>query len=86
VGGRLYAATGRLQPFALAGIGALMATPVGPDAVEEAYGFASRFGLGLDFYVTRSYAVSATLSYVLATGDTRGSDWIGFRTSVVWRD
>lgn len=84
--GRVYLATGRMQPFVVAGVGAMKASPIEDGVQRDAYGFASRFGLGLDFYVTRRVAASAALTYVLATGDTRGSDWVGFGTSITWRD
>jgi opacity protein-like surface antigen len=84
--GRVYLTTGRIQPFVVAGVGAMKATPIEDGVQREAHGFASRFGLGLDFWVTRRVAASAVLTYVLATGDTRGSDSIGFGTSITWRD
>lgn len=85
VNGRFYLTTGRLQPFALAGIGAMKATPVNAAGRRDAYGFASRFGGGLDFYLTRHAAATAVVSYVLATGDTGNSDLLSFRASLTWR-
>jgi opacity protein-like surface antigen len=73
---KAYLATGRVQPFALVGIGATRVglAAGGGSASESAFG--ARFGGGLDFYVTEQIALQARASYVLATGDLDGFDYI----------
>ncbi|MCH2184993.1 porin family protein, partial [Myxococcota bacterium] len=86
VNARFYALTGRLQPFALAGVGAMMATPVDLSGNKRhAYGFSSKLGAGFDFYVTRHFAATGLVSYDFATGDTERSDLFLFNVYLTWR-
>ncbi|MAJ60644.1 MAG: hypothetical protein CBC48_11960 [bacterium TMED88] len=86
VNARFYALTGRLQPFALAGVGAMMATPVDlAGNKRHAYGFSSKLGAGFDFYVTRHFAATGLVSYDFATGDTEQSDLFLFNAYLTWR-
>jgi opacity protein-like surface antigen len=55
---------GRIQPYALAGVGfRVYDTPSG-----DGLGFAPRFGLGFDFYLAEHWALTLEGSYMLATG------------------
>jgi hypothetical protein len=55
---------GRLQPYALTGIGAgIWATPDG-----DGVGFVARFGLGLDFYLTEHIALTLEGTYAVSAG------------------
>lgn len=86
INARFYPLTGRLQPFALAGVGAMMATPV--DLAGEkrhVYGFSGQLGAGFDFYVTRRFAVTGTTRYAFATNDTEGSNLFLFNAYLTWR-
>jgi opacity protein-like surface antigen len=60
-----YLTRGRVQPFALVGIGV---TRVGFGPVSES-AFGARFGGGIDYYLSENVSLGATASYVLATGD-----------------
>jgi len=60
-----YLATGRVQPFALVGIGV---TRVGVGSLSGAV-FGARFGGGIDYYVTENVSLGATASYLLTAGD-----------------
>jgi opacity protein-like surface antigen len=81
---RLYGLKGRFQPYLLVGIGALGTTPVDRHGeLERAAGFTSRFGAGIETYVTEWLGVDVGISYFLTTGDTRHSDLAQFGVSVV---
>jgi len=55
---------GRIQPFALAGLGVtIIDTPEG-----DAVGFVSRFGLGVDLYATKNIVLSLEGTYALSSG------------------
>ena len=86
VNARFYILTGRLQPFALAGVGAVMATPIDlAGNKKNVYGFSSKLGGGFDYYVTRHFAVTGLVSYDFATGDTGESDLFLFNAYLTWR-
>jgi hypothetical protein len=57
---------GRLQPYAVFGLGVLIDQRESSGSDES--GFAMRFGLGLDFYLTESLSVVGETGYVMATG------------------
>ena len=80
--------TGRLQPFALVGIG----TTIGE--VRDSFGagleieeadFVARFGGGLDFYLTESLALTLDASYVLPTGDLADFDYVSLGWGLQYR-
>ena len=86
INARFYALTGRLQPFALAGVGAMMATPVDlAGNKRHEYGFSGQLGAGFDFYITRRFAVTGTTRYAFATNDTQGSNIFLFNAYLTWR-
>lgn len=63
--------TGPVQPFAMIGVAWMWERLTGPavnNSIEEG-GFASRFGGGLDFYLTRNVVITAEAAYVLPTGE-----------------
>jgi opacity protein-like surface antigen len=67
-----YPLTGRIQPYALLGLGALhldAEDTLGLGVSDDATEFAARFGAGVDLYATRNLAVNVEVSYVLPTGD-----------------
>jgi hypothetical protein len=70
---KAYVLTGRVQPFALVGIGMtdLSVSEFSTDHVQD---FFTRFGLGVDIYITEHFSVGAKGSYVLTTGDLDGFD------------
>jgi opacity protein-like surface antigen len=73
ISGRLFLLTGRWQPYALAGVGALIVnTEIVNDNFDKPYdvdvGAAFLFGGGLDFYATRSWVVAVEGSYLVPTG------------------
>jgi opacity protein-like surface antigen len=83
---KAYLATGRVQPFAVVGIGVTRvgASLPGFGSGSEA-AFGARFGGGLDFYVCENVSVGATASYVLATGDLDGFDYISLVMGAQYR-
>jgi opacity protein-like surface antigen len=62
--------TGPVQPFAMIGIAWMWERLTGPavnGSIEEG-GFASRFGGGVDFYLTPNWMITAEADYMLPTG------------------
>jgi opacity protein-like surface antigen len=92
VKGYLPLLNGRLQPFALVGVGTMRTKTKVSDLkglnFSETYrlnGFATRFGGGLDFYATESLIVSLGLDYVLPFGDVKGYDYFSGNAGILVR-
>jgi hypothetical protein len=86
--GKLFLATRELQPFLLAGAGALYAhleDGLGLGLSVSAVGPAMRFGGGVDFYFTESIVVSVESSYVLPFGDVADLDYVSLGFGVQYR-
>lgn len=83
---KLYALTGRVQPFALVGVG-LMQQQIDvdnfPDNDETGAGF--RFGGGIDLYITDGFAIATDFTYVLTAGDVEDNDVMSLNAGVAWR-
>lgn len=84
---KLLPLAGRVQPFALAGIGALHAkVSASGSAVDESDAdFAARFGGGVDVYVTDHIVVWARSTYVLPTGSVDFVDYVDFGGGLQYR-
>jgi opacity protein-like surface antigen len=81
-----YLLTGRVQPFALVGIGVTrVGASVGGFGSGDEAGFGARFGGGIDFYVCENVSLGATASYVLATGDIDGFDYVSLVMGAQYR-
>jgi opacity protein-like surface antigen len=77
---KLFALTGRLQPYARAGVGVHIANlEIVDDAFdkpwEESTGFAARFGVGVDYYLTPRWVLEVEGTYLVSTGDTKHFDY-----------
>jgi hypothetical protein len=83
---KAYFLTGRVQPFLLAGAGALVAVsdPNGGDG-DANTGFAGRFAIGTDIYITRNILAAFDVSYVLPTMDPSGADYVSFGWGLGYR-
>jgi opacity protein-like surface antigen len=96
---RAYLWTGRIQPYALVGVGlmdvnvnnesALMGGRV-PTVVmdfedDEGMEFAARFGGGLEFYFSERFALALDATYVLPTGDIDGYDYVSVQWGFLYR-
>lgn len=70
--------TGPVQPYAMIGIGWWWARHWGSNVsgVEHDGDFVSRFGGGVDFYVTRNIVLTVESAYVVPTGDLRRLDQV----------
>lgn len=78
--GKAYAATGRIQPYFLVGMGALYARADVPGPDPDDTGFAARLGGGTEIYILPELAAVLEGSYVFATGDVNDFDY----GSIVW--
>lgn len=82
---RAYALTGRFQPFALVGFGAMGTELRGGGRRVSATGFTPRIGGGLDLFATGNLVVSVDLAYAFATGEIEGLDLFTFGWGLRWR-
>lgn len=77
---KAYLLTGRIQPYALAGIGYgyVDVDPQGGNGGtdDRSSGFVARFGIGTDFYISEAVGLMAEGGYVLPTGDISGYDYL----------
>ena len=80
-----YAMTGRVQPFAVVGVGVTRGEVEAFGGSVSETGFSSRFGGGVDLYISESVSVGATASYVLTTGDIDGFDYVSLVFGVQYR-
>ena len=84
---KVFALTGRVQPFGVVGIGAMNAKADSPlliSSVNET-DVAFRFGGGSDFYVTKNWVVNLEGSYVLPTGDVEDINYISLGGGLQYR-
>ena len=84
---KVFAFTGRIQPFGIIGIGAMNAKADSPlliSSVNET-DLAFRFGGGSDFYVTKNWVVNLEGSYVLPTGDVQDVNYISLGGGLQYR-
>jgi opacity protein-like surface antigen len=85
---KLYLLTGRFQPYGLVGVGliaidATTTSVIGVQTHQTTGLLAVRFGGGLDFYLTRSWVLSAQADYVYSATDIETLDIfnVGFGVS-----
>jgi opacity protein-like surface antigen len=75
---KLFALTGRWQPYALLGASLLIFNTeiVGrpPKPWDLDVGFAPRFGAGIDFYVTQHWALTLEGTYIVPVGVLDGAN------------
>jgi len=78
---KAFALTGRVQPYALLGLGlqhAELEDSVGLGVSEDESDFAARFGAGIDGYLTRNIVLYGGVDYVLPTDDLEDLDTVSF--------
>ena len=83
--GRFYPIKGRVEPFALVGIGYEDGRVHSFNGAPDPDGFAARFGLGLDVLVTDNIGLSAEVDYLLETGSGPDIDQIPMSLNVFYR-
>ena len=79
--------TGPVQPFAMIGIAWMWQRLTGSavnGSIEEG-GFASRFGGGVDFYLTPHWVITAEADYMLPTGDLSDLNQVQIGGAVQYR-
>ena len=85
---KAYALTGRVQPYALFGLGVMgqeLADTVGAGLAASLTAFLPRFGGGADVYLTEHLLLDANVQYLLGTGDLDGEDLILLRLALGYR-
>ena len=88
VNGRFYALTGRIQPYAIAGIGwqyAEIDEQFLPGMSHRNSGLAFRVGGGADLYITRRLAITASATYLIGLGDVGDFDTLQARLGWMFR-
>lgn len=83
--GKAYPLSGRFQPFGLVGLGAMIAEGDGAGLSNKEYGFAARFGGGVDIYLTAKLMAAFEISYVLPTGDLNDLDFVSLGWGLGYR-
>jgi opacity protein-like surface antigen len=76
VNGKGYLLKGRVQPFALIGLGGMGVRVEGGGGSDAEGGFAARFGGGVDIYITENFLAAIDASYMLPTGNADGADFV----------
>jgi opacity protein-like surface antigen len=86
---KFFFLSGRFQPFALLGFGALLLDlddDTGRSAGGTESNFAMRYGLGLDVYITKQIAASIGASYVLPAGSNiEDFDYVSYGGGIQYR-
>lgn len=85
---KVFPLNGRLQPFALVGLGVLhgkLEDSVGLGLDESDADFAARFGGGVDAYVTENVVVWVRSTYVLPAGGVDDLDYVSFGGGLQFR-
>jgi opacity protein-like surface antigen len=86
---RAYPLSGRLQPYALGGIG-IVTTVVEDRPANNSYGQSNtdwgfRFGAGVDLYYTEHIALSVEAAHVWTVGDVKDIDHIALGVGILYR-
>ena len=74
--------TGQIQPFGLAGVGVMegktrpSAAVLGSYSKDEALAFATRFGAGVDYYLTENVVLGADVTYLVPYGPLSDFDYV----------
>ncbi len=75
---KVFAATGRWQPYGLLGASLLIfnkeIVDLTPKPWDIDYGFAPRFGLGLDFYASEHWVLTLEGTYIVPVGVVDGAN------------
>lgn len=99
VNAKAFVLTGRVQPYALVGVGggsfevnkeARILLPDGESYGESSYSshrgdFVSRYGIGVDLYGDESWAMFTEAAYVLPFGSLRDLDYVSIEWGFLWR-
>lgn len=75
---------GRVEPYALAGMGLLYTKWAGTTKGDNT-GFATRWGVGLDIYATKNWVVNTEAAYVLPVGSARDLDYVSLGIGFLYR-
>jgi opacity protein-like surface antigen len=74
---KVFALTGRLQPYALVGVGSMKAKISDPNGFVSSTSesdFAVRLAGGLEYYATQTVVLQAELGGILTSGDVNNTD------------
>jgi opacity protein-like surface antigen len=76
---KVFAATGRWQPYGLVGASLLIFNKeivnLKPKPWDVDYGFAPRFAAGLDYYITENWALTLEGTYIVPVGVVDGANY-----------
>jgi opacity protein-like surface antigen len=84
---KVFAATGRWQPYGLLGASLLIfnkeIVDLKPKPWDIDYGFAPRFGAGIDYYISENWALTLEGTYIVPVGVLDGANYgtvgVGFQ-------
>jgi opacity protein-like surface antigen len=83
VNAKVFPFHGIIQPYAVAGAGYMSVNDDAANKDDQNAGF--RFGGGVDFYITRNWAIEAEAGYVLSIGSLSDYAQIPISLGVVYR-
>ena len=86
---RVYPLSGRLQPYAIGGLG-IISTVVDHREPGSSYGRSTadwgfRFGAGVDFYYTDHIALTVEGAYILTVGEVKDTDHVSMGVGILYR-
>jgi opacity protein-like surface antigen len=87
-----YLLTESIQPFALVGVGVMTGklrvsslVDLSPSETQRETGLVTRFGGGVDFYMTEELVLSVGADYVLPFDDVEAFDYISLNAGLLFR-
>ena len=83
INGKIFILTGRIQPFARVGLGAIFGDVPGESSMKSS--FVARFGLGGDFWIDENWAVTVFADYVLPTSHFHRLNFISTGAGIRYR-
>jgi opacity protein-like surface antigen len=84
--GKFFALTGQFQPYGLFGIGAMQAQAKVPSASNtNDFGFALRYGAGMDTYITENLVFNLEASYVHPQGKVEDVNYVALGGGIQFR-
>jgi opacity protein-like surface antigen len=84
--GRFSTGTGRIQPYALLGVGFMgQKLSIPGESDEFDVGAAFRLGGGVEVEITRRLSLASDFSYLITVGGVKDNDIMSLRAGLLWR-
>lgn len=83
INGKFYFAENRWQPYVVLGAGSKTTVQAGPGSNDTDWGF--RMGGGLDYYLTRHWALNSECVYLVGVGSQLRREYGSFSLGAIYR-